>query len=442
MIGKRIVFCTCGSLGDIHPFLALARELQHRGHSPVIATSPAYRKLIEAQDVEFHPVRPDIDISDPNILRRVMDKRTGGRYIICDLLSPALGDAYDDTSSVCADADLIVTHPFALAAFLFARKSGTPWASVALAPVSLYSIYDPSVLCGLPFAEKLASFGPSFQRRLMKAVAFLQEPLWKQFRQFEKRLGLPASPNPLFWGHSPELALGLFSAALAAPQRDWPANAHTTGFPFFSHDDGNSAELQRFLELGDAPIVFMLGSAAVGVAGHFYEESAEIARRLGQRALLLVGRDGRNQPKRPLPPGVMAVSYAPANVVFPRASVIVHQGGIGTTAEAMRAGRPMLVVPYCHDQLDHAARLTRLGIARSISREKYNSETATPEIQVLLENAEYSSRAAAIASRVRKESGSITACDLIERLLQTSVEHHVPDELLGQHSQICSGAAQ
>ena len=88
MSGKRIVFCTFGSLGDLYPLLALAREMKHRGHSPVVATSPAYRSLIEAEKIAFHPVRPDIDISDPSILRRVMDRRTGGRYLFCDLSCP------------------------------------------------------------------------------------------------------------------------------------------------------------------------------------------------------------------------------------------------------------------------------------------------------------------------------------------------------------------
>src|ERR1700741_3619065 len=85
MFGKRIVFCTFGSLGDLYPLLALAREMKHRGHIPVVATSPAYRRLIEAEKIAFHPVRPDVDISDPSILRRVMDRRTGasGAALYC-----------------------------------------------------------------------------------------------------------------------------------------------------------------------------------------------------------------------------------------------------------------------------------------------------------------------------------------------------------------------
>jgi rhamnosyltransferase subunit B len=414
---KRIVFCTFGSPGDIYPLLALARELRLRGHRPAIATTPAYRGLIESTNVGFHPVRPDIDVTDPEILSRVMDRRTGGRYLGCDILLPALREAYEDTAAAAADADLLVIHPMALSAFLYARKAEAPWASVALAPMRLYSIYDPPVLAGVPFADGLAARGPSFQRYTLKALVLLFEPLWRPFRRLEKELGLSPAPNPLFWGHSPHLTLGLFSPTLAAPQRDWPSNAHATGFPFFDQGRGNSTELQQFLDAGEPPIVFTLGSAAVGAAGDYFQQSAEAAHQLGRRAVLLVGQDPRNQPKGDLPSGVIAVPYASHAALFPRVSLIVHQGGIGTTAEAMRAGRPMLVVPYSHDQPDHAARLTRLGIARTVPRERYGARVAAREIRALLWDKGYAERAHDVGVRVQSETGASTACDRLERLI-------------------------
>ncbi|MBZ5687564.1 MAG: hypothetical protein LAP86_21310 [Acidobacteriia bacterium] len=219
---------------------------------------------------------------------------------------------------------------------------------------------------------------------------------------------------------------------LAAPQPDWPAHAHATGFPIFSHNNGNAPELDKFLDSGEPPIVFTLGSAAVGAAGDFYEQSAEAASRLGRRALLMVGRDPHNQPKHPLPPGVMAVQYAPHSAVFPLACVVVHQGEIGTTGEAMRAGRPTLVVHYGHDQPDNAARLVRMGMARSIPRERYNANLAVREIQNLLENRTYAERAAAIGARVRNENGTARACDLLGRLLEAPNAKVITPQPIGQ----------
>lgn len=416
----RIVLCTFGSLGDLHPVLAIGRELTRRGMSTVVATSPGYRAKVEGSGSEFHPLGPDIRIDDPAILKRAMHPSDGTRYIFCELVLPYLRDSYEQTAAIARDADLIVTHPVTLGAFLYARKSGVPWASLALAPVSMLSFQDMCVFPGFPAREWLARRGPRTQRVIMNLIERIFEPYWKPYRAFEHELGLPRSRNPILFGHSPQLALALFSPMLASPKPDWPPNAHVTGFPFFDQEETITPELQNFLESGEPPIVFTLGSAAIGAAGDFFYQSVEASRMLGRRAVLLVGNDPVNHPAGELPEGVIAIPYVPHAAIFPRACVNVHQGGIGTTAEAMRAGRPMLVVPYSHDQPDHAYRLKNLGVARSVRREEYNAKSAAREISALLRDPAYSTRAAEVGACVRKEQGVKTACDLLEDLVRKS----------------------
>src|SRR5262245_35643011 len=113
MTGKRIVFCTFGSLGDLYPFVALAHELKHRGHTPVIATPGCYRNLIEGEGIEYHRVRPDADPNDPETLRRVMDPHSGAKFIFGHIMD-ALSATYQDTATAAENADLLVTHPLAL----------------------------------------------------------------------------------------------------------------------------------------------------------------------------------------------------------------------------------------------------------------------------------------------------------------------------------------
>jgi rhamnosyltransferase subunit B len=411
----RIIFCTFGSLGDLHPMLALGRELVRRGHSCVVATTPGYREKVERACLEFHPLGPDISIGDPAILRRAMHPRDGTRYILCELVFPYLRGCYQQTAAIARNADLIVTHPVTLGAYLHARRTGMRWASVALAPVSMLSVHDMGVFPGFPVREWLARRGPGTQRLLLKAIEAMLEPYWKPYRALEHELGLPRGRNPILFGHSPQLALALFSPMLASPQPDWPPQARATGFPFLDQGETISPELQRFLDSGDPPIVFTLGSAAIGAAGDFFKQSVEAARRLRRRAVLLVGNDSEN-PEDGLGAGVISVPYAPHAAVFPRACVNVHQGGIGTTGEAMRAGRPMLVIPYSHDQPDHAYRLKKLGVARSVRREKYTAERAAHEIAELLGHTSYADRAADVGARVRAEQGVSTACDLLEDL--------------------------
>jgi MGT family glycosyltransferase len=418
MAGQRILLTTMGSLGDLYPYLALGRELKARGHSVAVATLRHYGPRVEAEGLEFHPTRPDLDPTDPAELRRAVDRRKGPEYVIHDVALGHLRENFEDIRAAARGADVVVTHPITFGGQLVARASGRPWVSVALSPVSLFSATDPPVFSGLPFEEELAGLSPRFQRALLKVADFGLSRWLAPYRQIEAELGLSPAPNPILRGqHSPHLVLALFSSVLGPPQADWPANTVATGFPFFAHADGQSSEIQQFLDGGEPPIVFTLGSAAVGSAGDFYEHSIEAAIRLGKRALLLIGRDPANRPRREMPPTILAAPYAPHAAVFPRASVIVHQGGIGTTGEAMRAGRPMLVVPFGQDQPDHARRLKRLGVARSIPVELYDARRATRAINELLQDGAGVDRARAMGELVRKEAGVQNACDAIERLL-------------------------
>ena len=203
--------------------------------------------------------------------------------------------------------------------------------------------------------------------------------------------------------HSPSLVLALFSTAFARPQPDWPPNTVVTGFPFYDRRDragdpaGLDPALVEFLEAGEPPVVFTLGSSAVWVAGDFYSESVKAARAAGVRALLLIG-DERNRIAN-LPEGVAAFDYAPYGELLPRARAVVHQGGIGTTAQGLRAGIPSLVVPFSHDQFDNGSRVARTGAGRWLARSKYNAATAARELRAMFTDESYTSRAGACGRR-------------------------------------------
>src|SRR5262245_17601173 len=131
---RRIVLTTFGSLGDVHPYVAIALELQRRGHEPVIATSGRYRAKVEALGLAFRAVRPDVEDTqlDAELMRRVMDPRTGSETVIRDLVMPHVRDSYDDLAAACEGADLVVGHVLTFAAQLLSEKTGVRWASSAL----------------------------------------------------------------------------------------------------------------------------------------------------------------------------------------------------------------------------------------------------------------------------------------------------------------------
>lgn len=420
---RRIVFATFGSLGDLHPYLALAVELKARGQRPCLATHARYRERVEGAGVDFRAVRPDMEAfgEEAALMKDLMHAQRGPQFLIRRMFMPHLRDSAADLAEALDGADLLVNHTLAFAGPLLAEKRGLPWASTALAPLAFFSAYDPPILAPMPALNRLRAFGPESYAGFIKWLQGFCRGWTEPVRVLRAELGLPPSQlDPLFEGQfSPLGTLALFSGVLGSVQPDWPAHTHLTGFPFYDPDEatGLSRELRAFLDAGDPPIVFTLGSSAVLDAGDFFTQSARAARQLGRRALLLIGRDPRNRPPEPLPPETLAVEYAPHGAVFRRAAAVVHQGGIGTTGQALRAGVPMLCHPYGFDQPDNAARVVRLGIARSLPRGRYKADRVARELRGLLGDVTLLQRAEAIGRQVDAEEGVATACDIIERWL-------------------------
>jgi UDP:flavonoid glycosyltransferase YjiC (YdhE family) len=160
--------------------------------------------------------------------------------------------------------------------------------------------------------------------------------------------------------------------------------------------------------------VFTLGSAAVFDPGRFYDESARAAAIVGRRAVLLVGPFAERLALAR--PDIGVFDYAPFSRLFPRAEVIVHQGGSGTTGQALRAGRPMVIVPYGHDQPDNAMRVSKLGISGTIGRQQYSADRVAGALERLLGNPEVKTRAERAGQIVKHEDGAASAADAIERV--------------------------
>ena len=418
---SRIVLTTIGSFGDLHPQIAIALELQKRGHDVVFATHKEYLGKIEALGFEFRRMRPDnTALGDPQEMARMMDLKTGTEYVTRNWIGENLRATYIDLMNSAKNADFIIAGEGVVAARLVAEKLGIQWALAVLQPISFFSVYDPSVIPVFPFLAKLRGLGSVVNRGIIKLSKVIAKSWAEPVHQMRRELGLPSLiGNPFIDDkYSPYLVLAMFSSALASPQPDWAINTVITGFAFYDGSEGGAEltpELKQFLDTGSPPIVFTLGSAAVMTPGSFYQESIQAAKLLSRRAVLLIGN---NAPPKNLSEGIIAVSYAPYSQIFPRACAIVHQGGIGTTAQALRAGRTTLVMPVSHDQPDNAARVERLGTSRTIPRKHYSAVRIAKKLRELLENPNYAAKATEIKRIIQAENGAYVACDAIEKQLQ------------------------
>jgi UDP:flavonoid glycosyltransferase YjiC (YdhE family) len=267
-------------------------------------------------------------------------------------------------------------------------------------------------------ADKTVGMGRAIKRLARFVTRNWPQPIY----ELRSELGLAKGKNPLFDAkHSPYLVLALFSQVLGREQKDWPERTKITGFCYYDADAGNAAlprHVEEFLAAGEPPVVFTLGSAAVMAAGRFYEFSAKAAIKLGVRAVLLIGTDARNRPKTELPETICVAEYAPYSKLFPRASLVVHQGGVGTTAQCLRAGKPMLIMPYSHDQPDNGRRMRRLKVAQVIQRGTYTPMRVARKLRAMMAEPLFAKRATLVAHRLEHEDGVGSACAALEELYQ------------------------
>ncbi len=430
----RIVLNTFGSLGDLHPFLAIAMELQKRGHSTTIATSELYRRKIEDEDVGFASVRPDIGemLEDSALIERVWDQRRGTEYLLREVILPHFEDSFEDLTAATQKADLLITHTAGYAGPIVAEAMRLRWMSVVLQPMAFFSAFDPPVLGPAQWIQNMYSLG-QWPFRLARQFARFRTGQWiEPVRRFRRRLGLPTSQHPLFEGQfSPYGTLSLFSKYYAQPQPDWPSDVTVTGFVFYDqlgaglteYTSGSQEtvvkELEEFLKSGPAPVLFTLGSSAVMRPGSFFDESLQAAQKLGVRAVLLTGNQLPPRVPDNLVKSIFVAGYAPYSQLMPEAALTVHQGGIGTTAQALRAGKPMLVVPWAHDQPDNAERARKQGVSRTLERARYSAAAAALEIEQLIDNPSYARAALEFRDRLVTEAGLAAACDRVEAMLGT-----------------------
>ena len=209
--------------------------------------------------------------------------------------------------------------------------------------------------------------------------------------------------------------LALWSRHLRGPARDDPPGLRICGFVLPPEEPPLDAALERFLAEGEPPVVVTLGTTAREMGLPLYRAAADACAQLGRRAVLLCG--GSANTPAPLPPGVLAVDVAPHGRLMPRACALVHHGGAGTLAHALRSARTAVIVPFGHDQADNAYRAERIGVARVLRRGRATKTRLALTLERVLTDAAIHSAAERTGTLVRAEDGAAAAVAEVEALV-------------------------
>ena len=413
----KFLLLPVGSAGDVYPYVAIGSALKKRGHDITVVTNPHFEALIKAAGLRFRPWGTIEQFDSLTRNPHLWHERKGLQVISAKLRSE-MSALYEIVGSEYERGPLtIVAHGLAFAARLAHETLGVPLVTIHLQPSSLFSVYDTPI-----FHRWLTSINrlPLRPKRLLLKLAT---------READRILGLAinklraeqhlAPVQQIFrrWWHSPQQVIGLFPNWYANPQPDWPPQTSLTGFVLFDADTGEPLPpaVERFLEEGSPPLVFVPGSAN-RQASRFFRTAVDACQYLGRRGLLLTRY--RAQLPAVLPKEVQWFDYVPLGRLLPRALGLVHHGGIGTAAQGLAAGLPQLIMPMAYDQPDNANRLESLGVARTIWPKSFTGPRLAASLDDLLSSERVKVSCSEIAERIHNENPLRQTCELIERTSQ------------------------
>jgi len=365
----KILLASLGTAGDVNPFLAIGADLLRHGHRVELISSACFAPAAAAAGLDFHAVGAEQDFDATFNHHFVWDPVKGLGVMWRYLARPALEQCYRRIEQVWREERCVVLYsPFLMPAARIAAESlDVPVISAYTAPAMIRSSIPPLSIAHWHMPRAVPTALCRLGWHLLDR-ARMQPLVLPALEKLRGSLGLAPIDCSVFgqWIHAPRLGLTLFPYWYAAPAADWQQQIIEGGFPIHDGDAlaGLSPPMQEFLAAGAAPVVISAGSAMQQSPG-FMLNAVRACSMLGRRAVLL-GRAGA-QLEGQLPATVLRSDYEPFGLLLGQAALLLHHGGIGSSAQALRAAIPQLVLPHAYDQFDNAMRLQRLGVARSLA---------------------------------------------------------------------------
>lgn len=402
----RIALCAVGTRGDVQPMTALGLRLRERGHDVRLCAPPDFHDATIDAGLPFFAVEPDVHEMMTETCRDVVRKPLAPLRVMDEILR----SQFEDLRKAAEGAEVLVGGGIQIAAPSIAEQLGIPYFYTNYCPVALRSREHPAPLFvnqGWSGAANLLSW--------WVCERFFDVAMRRKVNRERAKLDLgPIRSVYEYAFHSGQTMLATDPILVGAPS-DGREGVYTTGFWYYDDATGLEpldAELERFLDAGPAPVYVGFGSMPAEDPEALTRKIVDAVVASGQRAVLHRGWAGLGGVD--LPDSIHVVGSVSHPKLFPRMAAIVHHGGAGTTANALRAGVPQVVVPHIVDQFWWAERVCRLGVGvRAPTMRKLDPKRLARAIRTAAQSAGLRDRAQETATQIDRD-GLERACGAIE----------------------------
>jgi len=398
-------------MGDFVPFIALGLRLRGRGHHVLMAINPAMIALAKGFDLDVAPCGRAFGPDDARREAASFDEQAGqsSHETPIWLRRLKLRETFLELRAAIRDADMLISSSLQGLAPWVHEATGIPWINATIFPMEFQASGQSE---GTPPEAEQAGWRAIFDHRndVRREVGLL--PLAdEQWRDY-------------YW--SDRLVLVATSTHFCQPLIHDRPQTRVTGF-WFNEPVGDAwapdPALAAFLAEGPEPLVLTLSSLPVEDPARVVMMHAEAATRLGFRVIIQQGWAGLSGDSLAAssivrPETIHFVGHVPHDRLFPRCAGVIHHGGIGTTAQALRCGRPSLVEPYCNDQFFNAGRVAALQAGAAVDHRALTSENLADALAEYVVNPSVRQRAETLGAKIRAEDGLSLACNLIDENLR------------------------
>ncbi|WP_167735413.1 glycosyltransferase [Rhodococcus sp. 1R11] len=391
----KIAFAINGTRGDVQPAVVLAAALTERGHEVSVGVPPNLVDFARGCGLVATPLGPDTRTH----MKMVTEARTeAGRNPLRQMRAVArmrdLGyaDLITDLGDVVTGADAIVTgfttEQITLA---YAESAGVPLISLHHAPVRRNTIHGPLPSLHVGGAHTVRAqwwlldrlFGLMTRRR----DALLRERLGCAPARRSPAAQLVAAPGIEIQAYDPLFAVRndpVWDADAARRPRPVVGFLELPGKLRVGLDEMHSTEeLSDWFDAGDSPIYVGFGSMPVRDPAKIVDAAVTATRRLGRRLLLCAGWNDLPTDSV-VGDDIRVVGAVDHDAVFGRCAAIVHHGGAGTTAAAVRSGTPSVICWYGSDQPFWGREVQRLGIGTTLPVRQLDADRLTDALTHVL----------------------------------------------------------
>lgn len=422
----RIVILTLGSKGDVQPYLALGLGLKKAGHEVRLAATLPFREFVEEQGLEYVPL--DADTGEQIEITEEEDWQETGRNFLLftrryrkhiNKIQSPIKKHLEDTIAVCQGAEAIITSFTVPGGPHVAEKMKIPCYWALLQPMMNRNPLMPHFLS--PPGLRLGKYYNIFTHIISEIIYW--QIIGKCINNWRKEhLNLPPLTRKAFFNgiyNRKQPFLYGFSPNVIPKPPDWGDWLHITGYWFLDHPSTWQPPpgLVNFLESGPPPIYVNFDDIRADDDLRLLDLVLSALDHTGKRGILRLDWETQDIPD--LPGNVFRVESVPFDWLFPQMEAVVHHGGAGTTAQAMRSGISSIIIYGFFDQTFWGRRAFELGVGpRPIFFKQVTLEKLIKAIEIAANDREMRARTVALSQRIRSEDGVARAVE--------AFHHHLP----------------